>query len=96
MHSHTYRVPEIFKDKKVVLLGGSYSGVEIALEVSTVAAQTYLSHNNPKKYVNSKVYHSNNNNNNNFFFRLHNYYFCMKHYTYFKMVQYLKLKYYYE
>lgn len=49
MHSHSYRVPEVFKGRRVVLLGAASSGLDIALEVAKYADQTYLSHNNPDK-----------------------------------------------
>lgn len=36
MHSHNYREPEAFKGKRIVIIGASNSGTDIALEVSYV------------------------------------------------------------
>ena len=47
MHSHDYRTPEPFKDKTVAILGAAASGTDIGCELSTVAKQVYLCHNNP-------------------------------------------------
>jgi len=46
MHSHDYRVPDPFTGKRVALLGGRASGMDISLDVATVASQVYLAHNN--------------------------------------------------
>ncbi|XP_069073350.1 uncharacterized protein [Pleurodeles waltl] len=46
LHSHAYRCPEPFTDKTVVVLGAGPSGVDIALEICTVAKQVILSHRN--------------------------------------------------
>ncbi|XP_026673478.1 dimethylaniline monooxygenase [N-oxide-forming] 2-like isoform X2 [Ceratina calcarata] len=48
IHSHQYRVPEVYAKKKVCILGASWSGIDIALEVSEYAEKIYLSHNLPK------------------------------------------------
>ncbi|XP_015183551.1 PREDICTED: flavin-containing monooxygenase FMO GS-OX4-like [Polistes dominula] len=48
IHSHQYRVPEVYTGKKVCILGASWSGIDIALEISQYAEQIYLSHNLPK------------------------------------------------
>ncbi|XP_015790363.1 flavin-containing monooxygenase FMO GS-OX5-like [Tetranychus urticae] len=48
IHTHTYRVPDIFKNKRVAVLGGGPSGADIALEVADVASETYLCHTVPK------------------------------------------------
>ncbi|KAK6166661.1 hypothetical protein SNE40_023301 [Patella caerulea] len=45
IHSHDYREPGFFKDKKVVCLGAGASGVDIAIDISTQAEQVTLSHN---------------------------------------------------
>nr|WHL35440.1 flavin-containing monooxygenase [Tetranychus cinnabarinus] len=42
MHTHTYRVPEAFQNKRVAILGGGPSGIDIALEVVDFASETYL------------------------------------------------------
>ncbi|XP_078527609.1 uncharacterized protein LOC144799878 [Lissotriton helveticus] len=44
LHSHAYRCPEQFTDKTVVVLGAGPSGIDIALEICTVAKQVILSH----------------------------------------------------
>ncbi|XP_055952147.1 uncharacterized protein LOC129988065 isoform X2 [Argiope bruennichi] len=49
IHSHDYREPQDFKDLKVVVLGAGASGIDIAIEVSKVAKEVVLSHNNPPK-----------------------------------------------
>ncbi len=43
LHSHNYRRPEDFAGKRVVLLGGRASGIDIAVEISAVASETVLS-----------------------------------------------------
>ncbi|XP_019701036.1 flavin-containing monooxygenase FMO GS-OX3 isoform X2 [Harpegnathos saltator] len=48
IHSHQYRLPEIYTGKKVCILGGSWSGIDIALEVAQYADKVYLSHNLPE------------------------------------------------
>ncbi|XP_012271470.1 flavin-containing monooxygenase FMO GS-OX-like 4 [Orussus abietinus] len=47
IHSHQYRIPEIYSGKKVCILGASWSGIDIAIEVSNFADKVYLSHNLP-------------------------------------------------
>ncbi|BFZ19496.1 hypothetical protein BsWGS_22535 [Bradybaena similaris] len=47
LHSHDYRRPAAFVNKKVVVLGAASSGQDISLEVATVAKQVFLSHNKP-------------------------------------------------
>ncbi|KAL0113885.1 hypothetical protein PUN28_011312 [Cardiocondyla obscurior] len=37
IHSHQYRMPEIYAGKRVCILGASWSGIDIALEVSQYA-----------------------------------------------------------
>lgn len=37
IHSHQYRMPEIYAGKRVCILGASWSGTDIALEVSQYA-----------------------------------------------------------
>ncbi|KAJ8664225.1 hypothetical protein QAD02_005887 [Eretmocerus hayati] len=48
MHSHSYRKPETFTGKTVILLGASSSGVDIAFELSKIANKLYLSHNHDR------------------------------------------------
>ncbi|CAH2106037.1 unnamed protein product [Euphydryas editha] len=44
MHSHDYRVPDIFEGKKVLVVGGGPSGMDIALEITSVTEKVILSH----------------------------------------------------
>ncbi|KAG7207338.1 hypothetical protein KM043_009003 [Ampulex compressa] len=48
IHSHQYRVPEVYAGKRVCILGASWSGVDIAIEVAHYAEKVYLSHNLPE------------------------------------------------
>lgn len=45
VHSHDYRVPDPFKDKVVVCLGGAASGQDICLDIATQAKKVTISHN---------------------------------------------------
>lgn len=45
-HSHTYRTPNRFVGKRVVVLGAGPSGIDIALELHRVGADVTLSHKN--------------------------------------------------
>ncbi|XP_029043037.1 flavin-containing monooxygenase FMO GS-OX-like 3 [Osmia bicornis bicornis] len=47
IHSHQYRLPDVYAKKNVCILGASWSGIDIALEVSQYADKVYLSHNLP-------------------------------------------------
>lgn len=47
MHSHNYREPTPFAGATVLVLGAGASGIDISLEISTVAKQVILSHNLP-------------------------------------------------
>lgn len=49
MHSHDYRVPEIFSNKRVLVIGAGPSGMDIALEVTSVAPKVVLSHHLEEK-----------------------------------------------
>ncbi|XP_068699037.1 uncharacterized protein [Montipora foliosa] len=44
MHSHDYRHPDIFQGKRVVIVGGSFSGRDICLDITESADIVYLSH----------------------------------------------------
>ncbi|KAJ2939792.1 hypothetical protein O0L34_g17983 [Tuta absoluta] len=44
MHSHDYRVPDIFSGKRVLVIGAGPSGMDIALEVTSVSKKVILSH----------------------------------------------------
>ena len=43
MHSHHYRVPDEFAGKNVIVVGGNFSAVDIAGEISYVASRVILS-----------------------------------------------------
>ncbi|XP_077185907.1 uncharacterized protein LOC143833686 [Paroedura picta] len=47
LHSHSYRLPEPFAGLTVVLVGAGPSGVDLALQLSPVAARVVLSHQGP-------------------------------------------------
>ncbi|XP_063362370.1 senecionine N-oxygenase-like [Cydia amplana] len=49
MHSHDYRVPDIFANKRVLVVGAGPSGMDIALEVTYVATRVILSHHLTEK-----------------------------------------------
>ena len=42
MHAHYYRTPDVFEDRRVVVLGIGNSATDIAVESSRVADETYL------------------------------------------------------
>ncbi|WP_372729702.1 flavin-containing monooxygenase [Nocardioides sp.] len=42
LHAHYYRTPDVFTDKRVVVLGIGNSATDIAVEASRVARETYL------------------------------------------------------
>ena len=42
IHAHYYRTPDVFEDKRVVVLGIGNSAADIAVESSRVASETYL------------------------------------------------------
>jgi len=42
LHSHSYRVPDEYVDKSVVLIGASNSGTDIAAELDGVCSRVYL------------------------------------------------------
>lgn len=44
IHSHDYRVSDLFKNKSVIVLGAGPSGMDLALEISSVAKKVILSH----------------------------------------------------
>ncbi|KAL7296274.1 hypothetical protein TKK_0010510 [Trichogramma kaykai] len=45
IHSHQYRQPEQYAGKSVCILGASWSGIDICLEVHKHARRVYISHN---------------------------------------------------
>ncbi|XP_071438870.1 senecionine N-oxygenase [Hetaerina americana] len=44
IHSHDYRIPEIFRQQRVVVIGAGPSGMDLALEISREAKTVILSH----------------------------------------------------
>lgn len=48
MHSHSYRKPEGFSGKTVLILGAASSGIDIGIELSRHVPRVYLSHNNDR------------------------------------------------
>ncbi|XP_058793278.1 uncharacterized protein LOC131665418 [Phymastichus coffea] len=51
LHSHTYRRPEEFSNKTLVILGASESGIDIGIGISKYAKTVYLSHRHKKLTV---------------------------------------------
>lgn len=47
LHSHSYRRPEPFADKRVLVVGVGNSGLDIAADVCTFAAKTYVAARSP-------------------------------------------------
>ncbi|KAL8528157.1 hypothetical protein ACS0TY_005823 [Phlomoides rotata] len=47
IHSHNYRVPDPFKDQIVVVIGDGPSGIDIAVEISSVAKQVHSHQEHP-------------------------------------------------
>lgn len=47
LHSHDYREPSPYEGSTVLVLGASASGLDICVEVSTVAKKVFLAHNFP-------------------------------------------------
>lgn len=43
VHSHDYRVPETYKDKVVVCLGGNASGQDLGLDIAKLAKKVQSS-----------------------------------------------------
>ncbi|XP_015597693.1 flavin-containing monooxygenase FMO GS-OX-like 4 [Cephus cinctus] len=48
LHSHSYRKPEVYSGKTVIILGASSSGTDIAIELHSHAYKVYLSHHNAR------------------------------------------------
>ncbi|CAH0397736.1 unnamed protein product [Chilo suppressalis] len=57
MHSHDYRVPEIFAGKRVLIVGAGPSGLEISLDIAPISPMVILSHHN--KYPTKTVFPDN-------------------------------------
>lgn len=60
LHSRDYFSPELFRDKKVLVVGAGSSAIDIASEVSEVSDSLYLSMRNPSwlvpRVINQKPY----------------------------------------
>lgn len=48
MHSHFYRTPDIYANQTVAILGASFSGTDIAIDISRSVKMIYLSHRHEK------------------------------------------------
>ncbi|XP_022920140.2 uncharacterized protein [Onthophagus taurus] len=55
LHSSVYRTPDIFKDKKVLIIGAGASGVDIAEKVEKVAEKVIISFNKENLFKLSKT-----------------------------------------
>ena len=51
IHTHDYRVPDVFKDQTIFILGAGPSGVDICIEISYFAKKVYLCHSLEKSLV---------------------------------------------
>lgn len=51
IHSHRYRQQDAYVGRSVLVVGAGPSGIDIALEISTVATHVYLSHGKQKRTV---------------------------------------------
>ena len=50
IHAHDYRDGRVYKDKKVLLIGGSYSAEDIALQCWKFGAEySHITHKNPAR-----------------------------------------------
>jgi hypothetical protein len=47
LHSHAYRIPEVFSGKRVLVIGAGNSGLDIAADICTVTKATVLSARSP-------------------------------------------------
>lgn len=47
IHSRDYRRPEVYEGQRVLILGASFSGLDIAFDLSTKAKQIYMGHRDP-------------------------------------------------
>jgi len=60
LHSQNYRSPLIYANKKVLVIGGSFSGVDIALDLVSTSSKVFLSVRTPywviEKRVGGKIY----------------------------------------
>ncbi|OWF53840.1 Flavin-containing monooxygenase FMO GS-OX3 [Mizuhopecten yessoensis] len=44
IHSKEYRRPDVYKGKRVLIIGASFSGMDISFDVAKTAKQVYMSH----------------------------------------------------
>ncbi|CAG4986717.1 unnamed protein product [Colias eurytheme] len=54
IHSHDYREPEPYRGRNVIIVGAGPSGVDITLDIATVAKTVYHSHHSKIKYTKTK------------------------------------------
>ncbi len=47
IHAHAYRVPEPYRDRRVLVVGPGNSGVDIAADICTITEQTFLAARSP-------------------------------------------------
>lgn len=47
LHSHCYRYPKTFENKKVLIIGSGPSGMDIVFEFGHITEKTFFSHHNP-------------------------------------------------
>lgn len=50
IHSHDYREPESYKNRKVLSVGAGPSGLDITLDIATIADTVYHSHHSPMNF----------------------------------------------
>uniref|UniRef100_A0A1B6FRV7 Flavin-containing monooxygenase n=1 Tax=Cuerna arida TaxID=1464854 RepID=A0A1B6FRV7_9HEMI len=48
MHSHSYRTPEKFSNKTVLICGAGPSGIDITYDLTSYASKVYFSHRIPQ------------------------------------------------
>ncbi|XP_050540147.1 senecionine N-oxygenase-like isoform X2 [Daktulosphaira vitifoliae] len=48
IHSFEYKVPSKFENKKTVVVGSGFSGLDISFEISNTASKVYLSHHSER------------------------------------------------
>ncbi|XP_060079338.1 LOW QUALITY PROTEIN: uncharacterized protein LOC132558757 [Ylistrum balloti] len=51
IHSRDYRTPEVYQRQRVLILGASFSGLDITFDLSKNAAQIYIGHRKDKMQI---------------------------------------------
>ncbi|XP_060079337.1 dimethylaniline monooxygenase [N-oxide-forming] 2-like [Ylistrum balloti] len=51
IHSRDYRTPEVYQGQRVLILGASFSGLDITFDLSKNAAQIYIGHRKDKMQI---------------------------------------------